>query len=37
MKIFIDIKVKYPNSPLIETVDEMLENLESKPEDTEEL
>ena len=37
MAIFIDIKVKFPQSPLIDTVDEMLENLESKPEDTEEL
>ena len=35
--IFIDIKVKYPESPLIDTIDEMLENLESKPEDSEEL
>ena len=35
--IFIDIKVKYPQSSLIETIDEMLENLESKPEDSEEL
>ena len=37
MAIFIDIKVKYPQSPLIDTIDEMLENLESKPEDSEEL
>ncbi len=37
MAIFIDIKVKYPQSSLIDTIDEMLENLESKPEDSEEL
>ncbi len=35
MSVFTDIKVKYPNSNLIEIVEEMLENLESKPEDIE--
>ncbi len=33
--VFTDIKVKCPNSPLIELVEEMIENLECKPEDTE--
>ena len=33
--VFTDIKVKFPKSGLIEYVDEMLENLESKPEDIE--
>ena len=33
--VFTDIKVKFPKSGLIEYVDEMLENLDSKPEDIE--
>ena len=35
MSVFTDIKVKFPNSNLIEVVEEMMENLESKPEDIE--
>ena len=33
--VFNDLKEKFPNSSLIEIVDEMMENLESKPEDIE--
>lgn len=32
--VYKSIKVNYPNSSLIETIDEMLEDLEAKPEDT---
>ena len=32
--VYKSIKVNYPDSPLIEAVDEMLEDLEAKPEDT---
>ena len=35
MAVFTDIKVKFPNSSLIDIVEEMIENLECKPEDTE--
>lgn len=35
MAVFTDIKVKFPNSSLIDYVEEMIENLECKPEDTE--
>ncbi len=35
MGVFTDIKVKFPYSPLIDIVEEMIENLECKPEDTE--
>jgi tetratricopeptide (TPR) repeat protein len=35
MAVFTDIKVKYPNSVLLDLVEEMIENLECKPEDTE--
>ena len=35
MAVFTDIKVKFPSSSLIDIVEEMIENLECKPEDTE--
>ena len=35
MEIFTNIKANFPNSNLISLVEEMIENLDSKPEDIE--
>jgi len=34
MKVYQEIKEKFPDSPIIESVDALLEDMEEKPEET---